>query len=91
MATENNNLSVYDKTIIPNAKNFRFGIIVSEWNPKITEGMFQGAFDAIIDCEVLKKISFDGMCQEVLNWFMVVRKCKKAMKCLMLLLQLEVL
>ena len=51
MATENNNLSVYDKTTIPNAKNFRFGIVVSEWNSKITEGMFQGAFDAIIDSD----------------------------------------
>jgi len=32
MATENKNLSVYDKTAIPNAKNMRFGIVVSEWN-----------------------------------------------------------
>ncbi len=50
MATQNNNLSVYDKTTIPNAKDFRFGIVVSEWNEKITQGMFQGAFDAILDC-----------------------------------------
>ncbi len=50
MATENNNLSGYDKTTIPNAKDFRFGIVVSEWNHKITEGMFQGAFDALKDC-----------------------------------------
>lgn len=50
MATENNNLSVYDKTTIPNAKDFRFGIVVSEWNHAITQGMFQGAFDALKDC-----------------------------------------
>jgi 6,7-dimethyl-8-ribityllumazine synthase len=50
MATENNNLSVYDKATIPNAKDFRFGIVVSEWNHAITEGMFQGAFDALKDC-----------------------------------------
>jgi len=50
MATANKNLSVYDKITIPNAKDFRFGIVVSEWNPDITEGMFQGAFDALIDC-----------------------------------------
>lgn len=55
MATENNNLSVYDKTTIPNAKNFRFGIVVSEWNPEITEGMFQGAFDALIDCGAISE------------------------------------
>ena len=55
MATANNNLSVYDKATIPNAKNFRFGIVVSEWNDKITNGLFQGAFDAFIDCGALKE------------------------------------
>lgn len=50
MATKNTNLSTYDKTTIPNAKNFRFGIVVSEWNHNITEGMLQGAVDALKDC-----------------------------------------
>ncbi|WP_281542905.1 6,7-dimethyl-8-ribityllumazine synthase [Maribacter aestuarii] len=50
MATANKNLSVYDKTTIPNAKDLRFGIVVSEWNPKITEGLFKGAEDALLDC-----------------------------------------
>ena len=50
MATSTTNLSAYDKNTIPNAKDFRFGIVVSEWNSKITEGMFQGAFDALKDC-----------------------------------------
>jgi len=50
MATANKNLSEYDKTTIPNAKNFRFGIVVSEWNDTVTEGLFKGAFDALIDC-----------------------------------------
>ena len=50
MATENKNLSFYNKATIPSAKNFRFGIVVSEWNQKVTEGMFQGAFDALKDC-----------------------------------------
>ncbi len=55
MATENNNLSNYDKNAIPNAKDFRFGIVVSEWNDKITNGLWQGAFDALIDCGALKE------------------------------------
>ena len=55
MATVNKNLSVYDKTDIPNAKNFRFGIVVSEWNPNITEGLFQGAFNALLDCGAIKE------------------------------------
>ncbi|MDG3581344.1 6,7-dimethyl-8-ribityllumazine synthase [Galbibacter pacificus] len=50
MATENKNLSVYDKTTIPNAKNLRFGIVVSEWNGKITEGLYNGALSALLDC-----------------------------------------
>ena len=55
MATANHNLSNYDKATIPNAKDFRFGIVVSEWNTEITEGLWQGAFDALIDCGALKE------------------------------------
>lgn len=50
MATKNTNLSSYDKATIPNAESFRFGIVVSEWNDKITEGMFAGAVEALVDC-----------------------------------------
>jgi 6,7-dimethyl-8-ribityllumazine synthase len=50
MATANKNLSDYDKATIPNAKDFRFGIVVSEWNDTITEGLYKGAYDALIDC-----------------------------------------
>ncbi len=50
MATANKNLSVYDKSTIPNAKDFRFGIVVSKWNDNITEPLFQGTFDALKDC-----------------------------------------
>lgn len=50
MATKNTDLSTYDKTTIPNAQSFRFGIVVSEWNDNITEGMFRGALDALVDC-----------------------------------------
>ena len=53
MATAN--LSEYDKNTIPNAKDFRFGIVVSEWNDNITEGLWQGAFDALIDCGAVKE------------------------------------
>ena len=74
MATTGNNLSAYDKTTIPNAKDFRFGIVVSEWNPEITQGMFQGAFDALIDCGAIK--------ENIVRWnvpgsFELVYGCKK--------------
>lgn len=49
------NLSSYDKTTIPNAKNFRFGIVVSEWNSEITEGLFKGAKETLLDCGCHKK------------------------------------
>ncbi len=53
MATENKNLSVYDKSKIPNAKDLRFGIVVSEWNGQITEALCQGAQEALVDCGAL--------------------------------------
>lgn len=55
MATENKNLSEYDKATIPNAKNLRFGIVVSEWNSQITEGLYEGALEALVDCGALKE------------------------------------
>lgn len=47
MATTN--LSSYDKSAIPNAKNFRFGIVVSEWNKDITDNLYQGAIQALLE------------------------------------------
>ena len=49
MATANKNLSHYDKATIPNAKNYRFGIVVSEWNPSITEGLYNGSYRTLIE------------------------------------------
>lgn len=48
MTTKKHNLSDYDKNTIPNVKNFRFGIVVSEWNDSITENLYKGAFDTLI-------------------------------------------
>jgi 6,7-dimethyl-8-ribityllumazine synthase len=55
MATENKNLSAYDKNTIPNAKGFRFGIVVSEWNENITSGLYKGAVEALLDNGVIEK------------------------------------
>jgi 6,7-dimethyl-8-ribityllumazine synthase len=49
VATENKNLSVYDKTKLPNAGAFRFGIVVSQWNNHITHNLQKGAIDTLID------------------------------------------
>lgn len=50
MATANKNLSVYNKAEVPDAKDLRIGIVVAEWNETITEGLFKGAMDALVDC-----------------------------------------
>ena len=55
MATTNHNLSNYDKNTIPNAKDFRFGIVVSEWNDTVTQGLLTGAIDALVDCGALEE------------------------------------
>ncbi|WP_309640805.1 6,7-dimethyl-8-ribityllumazine synthase [Flavobacterium sp.] len=60
MATANKNLSNYDKNTIPNAKDFRFGIVVSEWNDHITNGLFSGAEIALLDCGAKQ--------QNILRW-----------------------
>lgn len=52
MATENKNLSQYDKNTIPNTKGLRFGIVVSEWNDNITSGLLKGALEGFSDNEV---------------------------------------
>ena len=49
MATVNKNLSHYDKNTIPNAKDFRFGIVVSEWNDNITSNLHKGAIEALLE------------------------------------------
>lgn len=72
MATTN--LSYYDKATIPNAKNFRFGIVVSEWNPEITENLFLGAQQAFLENGALK--------ENIIKWdvpgsFELIYGCKK--------------
>ena len=50
MATKNTNLSHFSKEEVPNAKGLRFGIVVSEWNENITNSLYNGAYDTLIEC-----------------------------------------
>lgn len=61
MATVNKNLSQYDKNSVPNAKDFRFGIVVSEWNETITAGLYKGALEALLENGALEEniVSWD--------------------------------
>ena len=50
MATKHTNLSTYSKNEIPSAKAFRFGIVVSQWNKDITDRLYNGTYDTLVDC-----------------------------------------
>ena len=52
MATINNNLSFYNLEEIPNSEGLRFAVIVSEWNNHITDSLFKGAEEALLNCGV---------------------------------------
>lgn len=47
MATAYQNLSDYNPASVPSAKEMKFGIVVSEWNKKITGALLQGAIDTL--------------------------------------------
>ncbi len=49
MATALKNLSDYNKENIPNGADFKVGIVVSEWNDSITNNLFEGAKQALLD------------------------------------------
>ncbi len=48
MASAAKNLSNYDESTIPSAKELKFGVVVSEWNTKITHALYEGCFDTLI-------------------------------------------
>ena len=47
MATAYHNLSDYDFNSVPNAEEMKFGIVVSEWNDKITGALLDGAINTL--------------------------------------------
>jgi len=48
MATALRNLSDYDASRIPDGSEMRIGIVVSEWNEKVTHALAQGAIDTLV-------------------------------------------
>jgi len=48
MATSLKNLSRYDKASLPSVVNYKFGIIISEWNHEITDSLYQGAYTTLL-------------------------------------------
>ena len=54
MTTANKNLSFFDKKSIPSASNFKFGVVVSKWNEKITNNLLNGVLDTLYSFNVVQ-------------------------------------
>lgn len=48
MATAYHNLSSYDSARVPDGSSMRIGIVISEWNDKITNALLDGAYSTLI-------------------------------------------
>jgi 6,7-dimethyl-8-ribityllumazine synthase len=55
MATKKINLSKHDVSKIPSAKGMKVVIVVSEWNPTITEALYIGATETLVASGCKKK------------------------------------
>lgn len=64
MSTQQSNLSDYDMSNVPSGDNLSIGLVVSEWNEDITESLYKGAYDTLVECGVLsnniKRINVPG-------------------------------
>ncbi|MEO6523951.1 MAG: 6,7-dimethyl-8-ribityllumazine synthase [Mucilaginibacter sp.] len=49
MASQLKNLSDFSDTTVPSAAPYKFGIVVSEWNSEITNALYGGAYQSLID------------------------------------------
>ncbi|MDB5024960.1 MAG: 6,7-dimethyl-8-ribityllumazine synthase [Mucilaginibacter sp.] len=49
MATQLKNLSDFSHTVVPSAVAYRFGIVVAEWNAEITNALYEGAYQSLIN------------------------------------------
>ena len=47
MATANKQLSNFDLGQVPSAKDMKIGIVISDWNEQITDGLYKGAIEAL--------------------------------------------
>ncbi len=54
MASALHNLSGYDPATVPNGRDLRVGIVVSEWNEDVTGALLEGAYDTLLKHGVSK-------------------------------------
>ena len=93
MATRNNNLSDFDKKSLPDSSKMKFGIVVSKWNDKITDNLFNGSYTTLIESGVLKnnivKLEVPGSFELIFGAKILSRKEVDAIICLGSLVQGE--
>ncbi|HEY1054545.1 MAG TPA: 6,7-dimethyl-8-ribityllumazine synthase [Emticicia sp.] len=49
MSSAHKNLSVFSTSGLPDVSQKKFAIIVAEWNSEITEALFEGAYQTLLD------------------------------------------
>jgi 6,7-dimethyl-8-ribityllumazine synthase len=49
MSSAHKNLSVFSVSGLPDVSQKKFAIIVAEWNSEITEALFEGAYQTLLD------------------------------------------
>ena len=86
MATTNNNLSDFNKDSLPDSSNMKIGIVVSQWNNKITDGLYNGAFTTLIESGVsennIEKIEVPGSFELIFGAKLLSRKDVDVIICL---------
>ena len=86
MATTNNNLSDFNKDSLPYSSNMKIGIVVSQWNNKITDGLYNGAYTTLIESGIsennIEKIEVPGSFELIFGAKILCRKDVDAIICL---------
>ena len=86
MATTNNNLSDFNKESLPDSSNMKIGIVVSQWNNKITNGLYNGAYTTLIESGVsennIEKLEVPGSFELIFGAKILSRKEVDAIICL---------
>ena len=86
MATTNNNLSDFNKDSLPDSSSMKIGIVVSQWNNKITDGLYNGAFTTLIESGIsennIEKIEVPGSFELIFGAKILSRKDVDAIICL---------
>ena len=86
MATTNNNLSDFNKESLPDSSNMKIGIVVSQWNNKITNGLYNGAYTTLIESGVsennIEKIEVPGSFELIFGAKILSRRDIDAIICL---------